>query len=510
MVENAALSLSITLLISATLSLVAALIAWQQRHKSSAVPMAALGLFSGLWAVFYSLELLSPDLQTKIFWASVRYPVVTVIPIALSAFVMRFAGWQNWPGKRLLALLLIIPLLTVIIVFTNSWHHLYWQDVELVAYRGYSSLHAERGPWFWVYSAYSNGLILSTSAAALSMLIRLWQVYQRQILLLSIGLFIPLAGNLLTITNAQPWPGFDFAPVTFGLSAFFLLVTTRLASILDIVPLAHTTLVEQMRDGVLVLDKNGLILELNRAAEHILGLPPVSLIGKNAAALDHPAFTPLKGAAVSETIRQEIQLGTVGDPRWYDMRITRIHTSNGEFAGQMIIWHDITDHKLVENELRHAATHDPLTGLYNRMYFDEAFHRISRARRWPVTIIMIDLDNLKTTNDTLGHSVGDEVLQQAANLLRRTFRQEDLIARIGGDEFVILVPNCEDEQASRLIRRLQGAVQEYNASKPRSRLDFSLGYAAAFDPEELHQAMLLADERMYTNKKQRNLGKNRP
>ncbi len=507
MVENAALFLSMTLLASATLSFVAAFIAWQQRHKSSAVPMAALSLFSGLWAVFHFIELLSPDLQTKTFWASVRYPVVTVIPIALSAFVMRFAGWQNWPGKRLLALLLILPLLTVIVVFTNPWHHLYWQNVELATYPGYSSLYAEHGPWFWVHTVYSYGLVLSTSATALSMLIRLWRAYQRQVLLLSIGLFIPLAGDLLTMSNTQPWPGVDFGPVTFGLSAFFLLVTTRLASVLDIVPLAHTTLVEQMRDGVLVLDKNGLILELNRAAEHILGLSPMSLIGKNAAALEHPAFAPLKGAAVSETIRREVQLGPAEDPRWYDMRIIRIHTSNGEFAGQMIIWHDITDHKLIENELRHAATHDPLTGLYNRVYFDEEFHRLSRGRRWPVTVIMIDLDNLKTTNDTFGHSVGDEVLQQAADLLRRTFRQEDLIARIGGDEFVILVPNCEDELASQLIRRLRGAALGYNASNPRSRLDFSLGYAVAFDAEELHQAMLFADERMYANKKQRNMGK---
>ncbi len=507
MVENIALALPASLLTSATISFIAAYIAWQQRHKSSAIPMTALGLCIGLGAVFYFLELISADLQVKLFWAGLKYPLIAAIPVALSAFVLRFAGWQNWPGKRLLPFLLVIPALTVLVVSTNSHHHLFWQDIELVVYPGYSSLRAARGPWFWVHAGYSYGLILSTSAAALSTLVQLGRAYRRQVLSLAVGLSIPLAGNLLTLSNPRLWPGIDLGPVTFSLGAFYLLVSTRLASILDIVPLAHTTLVEQMRDGVLVLDKNGLILELNRAAERILDLPPVDVIGKNAVALDHPAFAPLKGAAVSETIRQEIQLGTPRDPRWYDMRITRILTASGDFAGRMIIWHDITDRKMVESELRHAATHDPLTGLYNRMYFDEEYRRIARGRRWPVTVIMIDLDNLKVTNDTLGHYVGDEVLQQAANLLRKTFRQEDLIARIGGDEFVILVSNCEDELASQLIRRLRGAALDYNSSGPRSQLDFSLGYAVACDPEELREAMLFADERMYTDKRQRNMGK---
>ncbi|MEW5828849.1 MAG: histidine kinase N-terminal 7TM domain-containing protein [Chloroflexota bacterium] len=507
MIETIALALPASLLTSATISFIAAYIAWQQRRKPSAIPMTALGLCVGLWAVFYFLELISVDLQAKLFWAGLKYPLITTAPVVLSAFVLRFAGWQDWPSKRLLPFLLVVPALTVLVVLTNSHHHLFWQDFELVAYSGYMSLRAGRGPWFWVHAGYSYGLILSTSAAALSTLVQLGQAYRRQILSLVVGLSIPLAGNLLTLSNPRLWPGIDLGPVAFSLGAFFLLISTHLASILDIVPLAHTTLVEQMRDGVLVVDKNGTILELNRAAEHILDLPLVWVIGKNAASLDHPAFAPLKGALTSETIRQEIQLGTVEAPRWYDMRITRILTAGGEFAGRMIIWHDITDRKLVESELRHAATHDPLTGLYNRMYFDEAFNRISRGRRWPVTVIMIDLDNLKITNDTLGHLVGDEVLQQAANLLRKTFRQEDLIARIGGDEFVILVPNCEDELASQLIRRLRGAALDYNSSGPRSQLDFSLGYAVACDPEELVEAMLFADERMYTDKRQRNMGK---
>jgi diguanylate cyclase (GGDEF)-like protein len=101
----------------------------------------------------------------------------------------------------------------------------------------------------------------------------------------------------------------------------------------------------------------------------------------------------------------------------------------------------------VEEQLRYASSHDQLTGLYNRMYFDEEYERVARTGNWPVAILMLDLDNMKETNDSYGHAAGDKLLQRAANVLRQTFRREDIVARIGGDEFAIIIPRCTESSA---------------------------------------------------------------
>lgn len=157
---------------------------------------------------------------------------------------------------------------------------------------------------------------------------------------------------------------------------------------------------------------------------------------------------------------------------------------------------EITDRKRMEDELRYLSTHDALTGLYNRHFFQTEMERIEGGRQYPVSIVMADLDNLKIINDRYGHKTGDASLVKAASLMKKSFRAEDIIARIGGDEFGILLPQTGPAELAEIIHRFHGEI----AGEQDSLFSLSLGWATAQEGSSLADLMHRADVQMYQQK----------
>jgi len=153
----------------------------------------------------------------------------------------------------------------------------------------------------------------------------------------------------------------------------------------------------------------------------------------------------------------------------------------------------------VRQELVHLGTHDALTGLNNRAFFDGEMERLAKGRQFPVTLIMADLDGLKGINDNYGQEAGDLLIQRAACVLVQSFRGDDVIVRLGGDEFAIIMPTADATAAADAVDRIsmqQAAVNEIEGPK----VHFSIGIAVATLGSELSEAFKKADERMYENK----------
>jgi len=155
--------------------------------------------------------------------------------------------------------------------------------------------------------------------------------------------------------------------------------------------------------------------------------------------------------------------------------------------------------------LVHLSTHDSLTGLYNRSYFDTEMARMASGRCFPTGIIVVDLNGLKEVNDLRGHLAGDRTIQQAACVLKGAFRGEDVVARIGGDEFAVIMPGAGEEVVLASIGRIRQQVVENNlraAEQATLPLSMALGYAVALGRFELQRTLSLADERMYQDKRE--------
>ncbi len=180
--------------------------------------------------------------------------------------------------------------------------------------------------------------------------------------------------------------------------------------------------------------------------------------------------------------------------------LTPWYEAHGQLSGMLMVCRDITHLKQLEGELRYQSTHDALTGLYNRRYFEEQLEQAIQRRNLPLSLVVCDVDNMKQTNDTYGHLAGDELLRQAAHGLRRACRDRDVIARVGGDEFAVLLPFTDRAAVEKVVERLREVLSQMSILDGKVSLSMSLGAASADRADMMADLFKRADEAMYADK----------
>ncbi|MDW7652279.1 MAG: diguanylate cyclase, partial [Bacillota bacterium] len=162
------------------------------------------------------------------------------------------------------------------------------------------------------------------------------------------------------------------------------------------------------------------------------------------------------------------------------------------------------EQKRKEEQLKYLSLHDSLTGIYNRAYFEQEMHRLETSRHPRIGIIVCDVDGLKLYNDSLGHHIGDILLKAAANIIRSCFRESDMVARIGGDEFAVLLPDTDKHALESGCRRIREAIAKFNEENGKLYLSMSMGYAVGEEQSKITELFKQADDNMYREKLQRN------
>jgi diguanylate cyclase (GGDEF)-like protein/PAS domain S-box-containing protein len=197
-----------------------------------------------------------------------------------------------------------------------------------------------------------------------------------------------------------------------------------------------------------------------------------------------------------ETRVIEVRVPTPNGDSFYLTTVKPLKDDDGKVVSAICISKDITERKQLEKELQKLSTHDPLTGLFNRYFFEAELARFQVGRNFPVSIVVADMDNLKYVNDKYGHSAGDTLIRTVARVLRMTFRADDIIARSGGDEFVVLLPETEYTDAEAIVNRLRENILE----QENILISLSVGIAVGRKGSYLPDVMRLADDRMYKEK----------
>jgi diguanylate cyclase (GGDEF)-like protein len=357
---------------------------------------------------------------------------------------------------------------------------------------------------YWVVAFYVNGIMLTATWLLLRFVAQARHLYKYQSIGVTLASLFPWAGFVLYLSGKNPFPGLEITAVSFGFTGAILAFILNRLSFLDIVPVARDSLVEKMQDGMVVLDGQNRVVDINPVALTIFEIPPQSRwLGKPAAtllkkfptvwlALQNPAEAPTECETASP------------QPRAFDVSIASLHHRSGQLAGKAIILHEITRLKKTEKELQEAkrqleekltqierlkdnlrdeSIHDALTGLFNRRYVEEILeNEVTRARRggYPLAFVVLDIDHFKQINDAYGHSQGDELLRALGTAFRGHFRMGDIPCRYGGDEFLLLMPHSSASDALIRIesfrRVCRDLLQKHQADAPP--ITFSAGIAA--------------------------------
>jgi diguanylate cyclase (GGDEF)-like protein/PAS domain S-box-containing protein len=188
-----------------------------------------------------------------------------------------------------------------------------------------------------------------------------------------------------------------------------------------------------------------------------------------------------------------------GSMIWISMNALAIQDPRGAILFYEGTMEDITERKWVEDRIRFLSFHDRLTGLYNRVYFEEELKRLDTERQLPISVIMGDVNSLKLVNDVFGHQEGDKLLTRVAAILRECCRKEDVIARLGGDEFGIFLPRTGNEETMGIVERIKLACRQ--ASQDPVKPSIALGAVTKEEPSrDIQKILKKAEESMYRSK----------
>lgn len=260
---------------------------------------------------------------------------------------------------------------------------------------------------------------------------------------------------------------------------------------------------------VWITDRQDNLVYLNKPCASFLGLqksagPAGQTIQDLLPAELAAVISELKETALrsDEKVQKELCLNDLhADPLWLDLSVSPVPDDTGEITQIMYVACDITMRKKAEEELKQLSLHDSLTGLYNRNYFEEEMKRLNSERHYPISIVIVDIDALKFVNDTLGHQFGDRLLKSTASILKGTFRASDVVARIGGDEFAVILPLTDAKTAQNVLERVEPAVSAFNQTHNGLPLILSFGVATGNDAaENIMKIFKKADDDMYKHK----------
>jgi PAS domain S-box-containing protein len=339
----------IPLLLAAALSIGLALFVGHRRRAPGSTPFVWLMIGVAVWSLGYAVELASADLSTQLLCARFQYLGIVSVPVAWFLFIQRYAGHDHWLRRRNVLLLAIVPVLTVLLIWTNQFHGLMYAQVRTDTGGPFVVLDVTYGPWFLIHTAYSYCLLVLGTLRLIQMVIISPRPYRGQAIALLLAAFIPWLGNALHITRLSPFGGLDLTPFAFTLTGLMAARALYRFGLFDIVPVARNAVVDSMDDGVLVIDEQSRIIDLNPAAAAILGRSVSELVGQPAAQAFASWSHLIERYRNVYEAQDEIVLGD--ERRHFDLRLSPLHDRDGRLTGRLISLRDITERIRAQSEL---------------------------------------------------------------------------------------------------------------------------------------------------------------
>ncbi|MFP6850547.1 MAG: histidine kinase N-terminal 7TM domain-containing protein [Pseudomonas sp.] len=508
-----------------------------QRYFPGRESFIVLHLASLWWMIAASLEIAAQGPECKVFWATMAWPGILATPTFWAVFLWQYVNSvrQPLPLRSTLGLA-VVPLLIWLMALSNPWHGLFYgAGTAPLSDEAGSPIRYEHGPLFYIAAVYVYLFMTFCMGVVLRAALVSSGVHRRHYLAFVFVTVVPWGANISYVVFGWMLFGFDPTPFsfTFTLVAFaWLIVGVRL---FDLLPVARHLLLDALLDPVLVVDTQLRVIDANPAALKLANLQS----GWQGRELVN---WPILGADLQQLLSQPVEgeqdrlLTLANSARYFEVRIRAIErvTHRGTLVlGKMLYLRDVTQRRLSElklaealalseerlrtitslhEQLQEQALCDPLTGLYNRRYLDEFFARelaLAQRERSPIALALIDLDHFKQLNDEHGHLEGDDVLKGVAQHLLENLRSSDAVFRIGGEEFLLILPRADACEARSRLESICCDLAAHPLPTRGGARYVTLSAGLAMWPEQglvLDELLQVADAALYQAKHE---GRNR-
>ncbi|KAF0108657.1 MAG: GAF domain-containing protein [Anaerolineaceae bacterium] len=342
---------SILCFITSLLAAIVAGVAWKRRKVEGGLPLALLMTAVAEWSLGAAFEYATISIRGKVFWSVVQYAGSLSSPVFFLLFTIEYNRLVSWLRSRNVAFLFIVPVITWGLAVTNQWHNLIWTSFtpdplgnNLIVYG--------HGIGFWIGGiGYSYLAMLGGTGLLVLAFFRLPPAYRRQTRLLLVGATAPWIGSLIYITGASPQHGLDLTPLMLVFTGVLLALGVFRLRLLDLVPLARNALVDTMPDGMIVLDEQDRVVDINSAAKRIFQLTEKNTFGEQIHNII-PGWASLAPGiqAAAETQVQFAPGGVVKE--FLELNISPLRDRKGRLTGRLVIAHNIDQRKRAEMALQ--------------------------------------------------------------------------------------------------------------------------------------------------------------
>ena len=428
-------------------------------------------------------------------------PFVALVILATYNFVLQFYRLEIYIQKAPFLSLLLVPLFSLVLFFFLPSETLYRSHLEIISTSPVHVVEAVPGIWFWLHSVYCYLLTLIIIIVVITQHKKLPKQVRSPSYFLAGGIVASVFANIIVLLKLGI-RSFDITLVGVMVCIIFMYIATRTNHGMDFFIRSRINIFNNLKEGIFILDDFRMVINKNKAFMDVFEFVGIDQ--------KEDSYEKIEALLKDGAYRIEPSPDMEGGTDYYFERASEkkvfrifeksIFDNRQNLLGTFIVCNDFTENRNLISRLDEFAGVDALTGLANRRSLEKYILEFDKADQYPLAVIVGDLNNLKKTNDILGHQQGDVMIRAIAETLHFCCPANACIARTGGDEFVIVLPKTSATKANKLVNDIKQTCSRMDT------LPFSLSIALGFDVKEhvsqnIKDTISSADNNMYTDKK---------
>jgi signal transduction histidine kinase/CheY-like chemotaxis protein len=325
-----------------------AVYAFQHRRVRGAIWYCLLLLAIAIWSAAYAWELAAPDFPQKLLALRVKYVGVIALPVVWIGFVLDFVARDRTTVRRVTRRMAVVAAAMLVFAWTNPWHELFWGPLTLEP-AGDLYTFTGRGPGFFLNITYTYSALFAGLAILVTQAIQSPYLYRKRTVILVLATVVPWLGNVIFVARVEGAGTIDSTPFLFTCTAVSAAVAVFRYRVLEPIPTLQDARIEVIGDGLLIVDRELRVADLNRAAEAIIGRDRATAAGERV-----DRFLPDWPTHIEAEVRQDVTLAASDGSHIYDVRITPVQSGGERITGFVVLLRDVTDHRRLEEDLRQA------------------------------------------------------------------------------------------------------------------------------------------------------------